>query len=40
VHIRERLDVFYRWCSDANIPELTTLAETIETWWPRGLPGG
>jgi transposase len=25
---------FYRWCADADIPELTTLAETIETWWP------
>ena len=23
-----------RWCADAQIPELTTLAETIETWWP------
>ena len=26
--------MFYRWCADADIPELTTLAETIETWWP------
>jgi transposase len=25
---------FYRWCADAQILELTTLAETIETWWP------
>jgi hypothetical protein len=24
---------FYSWCADADIPELTTLAETIETWW-------
>ena len=32
--IRDRLYVFYRWCADAQIPELTTLAETIETWWP------
>jgi len=32
--IREQLWVFYRWCADADIPELTTLAETIETWWP------
>ena len=23
-----------QWCADAQIPELTTLAETIETWWP------
>jgi transposase len=32
--IRDRLYAFYRWCADAHIPELTTLAETIETWWP------
>ena len=32
--IRGRLWEFYRWCADAEIPELTTLAETIETWWP------
>jgi transposase len=32
--IRDRLHAFYSWCADAQIPELTTLAETIETWWP------
>jgi transposase len=32
--IRDQLYAFYRWCADAQIPELTTLAETIETWWP------
>jgi len=32
--IRDRLWTFYRWCADAQIPELTTLAETLETWWP------
>ena len=32
--IRDRLHAFYPWCADAQIPELTTLAETIETWWP------
>jgi transposase len=32
--IHSRLWAFYRWCADADIPELTTLAETIETWWP------
>jgi transposase len=32
--IGDRLWRFYRWCADADIPELTTLAETIETWWP------
>jgi transposase len=31
--IRDRLWAFYQWCADAQIPELTTLAETIETWW-------
>jgi transposase len=35
--IRTRLWAFYRWCADADIPELTTLAETIETWWPAVL---
>jgi transposase len=32
--IADRLWRFYQWCADAGIPELTTLAETIETWWP------
>ncbi len=32
--IRDRLYEFYRWCADADIPEVTTLAETIATWWP------
>jgi transposase len=32
--ISRRLWVFYSWCADADIPELTTLAQTIETWWP------
>jgi transposase len=32
--LRDRLWTFYSWCADADIPELTTLAETIETWWP------
>ena len=32
--IHQRLWAFYRWCADAQISELTTLAETIETWWP------
>jgi transposase len=32
--IRDRLWAFYQWCADAQIPELTTLAETIESWWP------
>lgn len=32
--IRDRLYRFYSWCADAQISELTTLTETIETWWP------
>jgi transposase len=32
--INARLYAFYSWCADADIPELTTLAQTIETWWP------
>jgi transposase len=32
--IGQRLWAFYTWCADADIPELTALAETIETWWP------
>jgi transposase len=32
--IGRRLWAFYSWCADADVPELTTLAETIETWWP------
>jgi transposase len=35
--INARLYDFYTWCADADIPELTTLAETIETWWPAVL---
>jgi transposase len=35
--IRRPLCRFYAWCADAQIPELTTLAETIETWWPAVL---
>jgi transposase len=31
--INQRLWAFYTWCVDAEIPELTTLAETIDTWW-------
>jgi transposase len=33
-HIARQLWAFYSWCADADIPELTTLAQTIETWWP------
>lgn len=32
--VRDRLYPFYTWCADADLPELTRLAATIETWWP------
>lgn len=32
--VRARLYRFYAWCADADLPELTRLASTIETWWP------
>lgn len=32
--IRRRLYRFYTWCAQADIPELTRLANTIEAWWP------
>lgn len=32
--IRRQLYQFYTWCADADIPEITRLATTIETWWP------
>jgi hypothetical protein len=28
---------FYAWCADTNIPEVHTLAGTIEAWWPETL---
>lgn len=35
--IRARLDRFYHCAADADVPELTRLATTIETWWPQVL---
>ena len=32
--IRQRLYAFYHWCATADIDELSTLAGTVETWWP------
>jgi hypothetical protein len=26
---------FHTWCATVDIPEVTTLAETIQTWWPE-----
>lgn len=32
---RHRLHRFLAWCIDSEIPELTTLAATVDTWWPE-----
>jgi hypothetical protein len=37
--ITQRLWAFYRWCAEADIPELHRLAGTIEAWWrPTAAP--
>jgi len=33
--VAHRLTRFYIWCANADIPELTRLAGTVETWWPE-----
>jgi transposase len=33
--ISNRLFAFYDWCARADVPEVTTLARTIEAWWPQ-----
>jgi len=32
---RHRLHRFFSWCIDSQIPELLTLATTVDTWWPE-----
>lgn len=32
--VHRRLWAFYNWCAVTDVPELHTLAATIETWWP------
>ena len=32
---RHRLHRFLTWCIDSTIPELLTLARTVDTWWPE-----
>lgn len=32
---RHRLHRFLAWCIDSGIPELLTLAATVDTWWPE-----
>jgi transposase len=33
--VSSRLFAFYDWCARADVPEVTTLARTIEAWWPQ-----
>jgi transposase len=33
--VASRLFAFYDWCARADVPEVTTLAKTIEAWWPQ-----
>ena len=33
--ISRQLYRFYNWCANADIPEVTRLAQTIEKWWPQ-----
>ena len=33
--IAHRLTRFYDWCARSDIPEVTTLAQTVDTWWPE-----
>ncbi|MEV8634578.1 ISL3 family transposase [Streptosporangium sp. NPDC051023] len=35
--ISHRLFRFMSWCADSGMPELITLAETIDAWWPETL---
>lgn len=32
--IAHRLTSFYSWCAEVDFPEVTTLANTVSTWWP------
>lgn len=33
--IAHHLHRFYAWCADVDVDEVTTLAETVEAWWPE-----
>lgn len=33
--ISHRLWRFYDWCARVDVPEVTTLAETVQAWWPE-----
>jgi transposase len=35
--IAHRLHRFYAWCARVDVPEVTTLAQTIDAWWPEVL---
>ncbi|WP_338886703.1 ISL3 family transposase [Rhodococcus sovatensis] len=30
-----RLQRFFTWCADSQVPELLTLAKMVDTWWPE-----
>lgn len=32
---RHRLYRFLAWCIDSNVPELISLAKTVDAWWPE-----
>uniref|UniRef100_UPI0029C9B07D ISL3 family transposase n=1 Tax=Micromonospora sp. RTP1Z1 TaxID=2994043 RepID=UPI0029C9B07D len=34
-HVAQLLHRFYQRCADSNLPELTRLATTVQTWWPQ-----
>jgi transposase len=33
--ISHQLWRFYDWCARVNVPEVITLAETVQAWWPE-----
>jgi transposase len=33
--IAHRLWTFYDWCARVDVPEVTTLAQTVQAWWPE-----
>ncbi|MGZ4543654.1 MAG: transposase [Mycobacteriaceae bacterium] len=33
--VAHRLTSFYDWCARTDIPEVITLAETVQQWWPE-----
>src|SRR6478672_9533463 len=33
--VAHRLHRFYGWCATVDVPEITTLALTVQAWWPQ-----